>query len=74
MFANFGRCAAYLCGMRITLTNLNIMINGILSNPVGGGYKSPELDVIEISIEGLLCASLNGVGIDSVEEMEWDEL
>ncbi len=49
------------------------MINGILSNPVGGGYKSPELDVIEISIEGLLCASLNGVGIDSVEEMEWDE-
>lgn len=43
-------------------------------NPVGGGYSSPAIEVIELNVEGSICqASFNGA-IDSAEEDDWGTL
>lgn len=42
-------------------------------NPVGRGYSSPAIEVIDLHYEGVICMSGNGT-IDPGEEDDWGTL
>ena len=36
-----------------------------------GAYQAPQIDVTEVTSEGVLCGSMQHAGFDGVEELEW---
>lgn len=40
-------------------------------NPVGEGYSSPAIEVIELNVEGSICIATSGCTIDDAEEENW---